>query len=324
MNSFIDKVCKDIGYKVESFPTENYNFFEFKIFESSELLTTILLPKEIAGDESRDDDLFEKIETLFYNKVFPDYDSIKKKQDVTNFVNNNFPDNSPNAKVERLLLTIRSYTKHDGEYVNLFDHIENKRVDICRQSYLANGNELRYYFNYLIESGYINHPEKEYGPHPEGYSMNTNINITVKGLEQIIKAQEKLASKTCFVAMSYDKEMLGIFDSAISAAIVECNFIPDLINEKAKISHEQTLNDAILAAIKKSKFTIADFTNHRPNVYFEAGYALGRGQKVIYTCRKDRKEDVPFDLRNYPILLWETPEELKQQLKDKIEVFIKE
>jgi hypothetical protein len=58
-------------------------------------------------------------------------------------------------------------------------------------------------------------------------------------------------------------------------------------------------------------------------VYFEAGYALGRGLKVIYTCREDQIDEAHFDTRNYPHILWKDADELKKKLIDKIEVFIK-
>lgn len=64
-------------------------------------------------------------------------------------------------------------------------------------------------------------------------------------------------------------------------------------------------------------------TNNLAGVYFEAGSALGLGQKVIYTCRKSDFEHAHFDTNHYQYIVWETKEELKQALVDKIEVFIK-
>jgi nucleoside 2-deoxyribosyltransferase len=84
----------------------------------------------------------------------------------------------------------------------------------------------------------------------------------------------------------------------------------------------KTINDAIIAGIKKSRFTIADFTQHKAGVYFEAGYALGRGQKVIYTCRADEIANAHFDTRNYQHIVWENSEDLKQKLIDKITAFV--
>ncbi len=95
-----------------------------------------------------------------------------------------------------------------------------------------------------------------------------------------------------------------------------------IVRKENKIPSDVTINDAILAAIKRSKFTIADFTGHKRGVYFEAGYALGRQQKVIYTCREDDINNAHFDTRNYAHILWKEPSDLREQLINKIEVYI--
>ena len=61
---------------------------------------------------------------------------------------------------------------------------------------------------------------------------------------------------------------------------------------------------------------------YKAGVYFEAGYALGRGQKVIYTCKKDDISNAHFDTRNYQHIVWETADDLKQKLIDKINAFV--
>jgi len=122
--------------------------------------------------------------------------------------------------------------------------------------------------------------------------------------------------------MNFAEELEDTFTNAIATAIKESGFEPIRIKDE-DVPSDVTINDAILAAIKRSKFTIADFTGNRNGVYFEAGYALGMGQKVIYTCRKDDFESIHFDTNHYQYIVWETPEKLKKELKDKIEVFIK-
>jgi nucleoside 2-deoxyribosyltransferase len=60
---------------------------------------------------------------------------------------------------------------------------------------------------------------------------------------------------------------------------------------------------------------IADVTFASTGVYFEAGYALGLGRPVIWTCRSDRKaQDMHFDTRQYNHILWETPAHLLDEL----------
>ena len=104
-------------------------------------------------------------------------------------------------------------------------------------------------------------------------------------------------------------------------SIVECGYDPYIV-DSVEVDSDKTINDAIIAGIKKSKFTIADFTDHRNGVYFEAGFALGRGQKVIYMCREDDMVNSHFDLRNYQHIVWKDAADLRIKLKNKIEAFI--
>jgi nucleoside 2-deoxyribosyltransferase len=63
---------------------------------------------------------------------------------------------------------------------------------------------------------------------------------------------------------------------------------------------------------------VADFTLHRGGVYFEAGYALALGRTVIWCCRQDHADQLHFDTRQYPHILWQTPADLRRQLRDRL------
>ena len=88
------------------------------------------------------------------------------------------------------------------------------------------------------------------------------------------------------------------------------------------------IDDAIIAEIKRSRFLIADFTHGedgaRGGVYYEAGYAHGLGIPVIFTCRKDKINELHFDTRQYAHIVWDSPEELRTLLRDRILARIEE
>ncbi|MBL8617105.1 MAG: hypothetical protein JNM72_15960 [Deltaproteobacteria bacterium] len=67
------------------------------------------------------------------------------------------------------------------------------------------------------------------------------------------------------------------------------------------------ITDAIIAGIRRAPFVIADLTAERPNVYFEAGLALGLGKPVVFCRRKG--ETAHFDVQAYKLIEWE-PDEL--------------
>ena len=67
---------------------------------------------------------------------------------------------------------------------------------------------------------------------------------------------------------------------------------------------------------------IADFTEHRNGVYFEAGFGRGLGLEVIYTCKKDEIENAHFDTRQNQHILWSNHEDLLEQLIFRINALI--
>jgi hypothetical protein len=67
---------------------------------------------------------------------------------------------------------------------------------------------------------------------------------------------------------------------------------------------------------------VADYTGHRGGVYFEAGFALGLGLKVIPTCRDDEIFELHFDIKHLNTLGWQTPAELADKLNKRIRAVI--
>ena len=61
---------------------------------------------------------------------------------------------------------------------------------------------------------------------------------------------------------------------------------------------------------------MADVTEQRRGVYFEAGYAIGIGLPVKWCIRKDDLTIVHFDTRQYNHVVWESIQELKEKLYD--------
>jgi hypothetical protein len=151
-----------------------------------------------------------------------------------------------------------------------------------------------------------------------------SIKLKFEGINYITSLNEAgKNSKNCFVAMSFSgtEYSLKVRD-AIKIAIITTGYNPVLIDE-SKIESYKTINDAIIAEIKRAKFVIADFTEQKNGVYFEAGYALGRGLQVIYCCDMDDfKKNSHFDVNHYPHILYNDPIELERMLTDKIRALI--
>jgi hypothetical protein len=67
---------------------------------------------------------------------------------------------------------------------------------------------------------------------------------------------------------------------------------------------------------------VADYTGHRPNVYYEAGFALGLGLPVIWCIAESEAEPPHFDTRQYSYIRYKSPDDLKGQLLNRIRATI--
>ena len=140
------------------------------------------------------------------------------------------------------------------------------------------------------------------------------LTIDEKGwilLEDIIHQEN---SNNVFVAMWFDPSMDPAYIS-IRDALGSLGFQAMRIDRK---QHNNEISGEILYEIRKCRFIIADVTNQRHGVYFEAGYALGRGIPIIWSCKSNDLINVHFDTRQYNHIVWENETELREKLVDRI------
>ena len=147
-----------------------------------------------------------------------------------------------------------------------------------------------------------------------------NNKLTVGGYIHLEELDSKvIVSSQAFVAMWFDKSMDGAFEKGIHPAIKDAGYNPFRIDEK---EHLNKIDDQIIAEIRRSRFIVADFTHGgegpRGGVYYEAGFAHGLNIPVIFTCRKDGLDNIHFDTRQYPHIVWEKPEQLRDMLAKRI------
>jgi nucleoside 2-deoxyribosyltransferase len=71
-----------------------------------------------------------------------------------------------------------------------------------------------------------------------------------------------------------------------------------------------------MTEIDGADIVIADLTLNPRNVYFELGYARGKGKRVIQTARKGTL--LEFDIRNWRTLLYRNATQLEEKLIEEI------
>jgi hypothetical protein len=138
--------------------------------------------------------------------------------------------------------------------------------------------------------------------------------IAEDGWTEIEKNIEKNYSNQIFVAMWFDKSMNEAY-KAIEKAVNECGLHIVRIDKK---EHNNEISGEILFEIKKSRIIIADVTNQRNGVYFEAGFALGHQKTVIWSCRDDDIKNIHFDTRQYNHVFWKDENELYIKIKNRL------
>ena len=149
-----------------------------------------------------------------------------------------------------------------------------------------------------------------------------SIMITPAGWDYISTiSQTTLNTREAFVAMWFDVGLNAIWASGISVGIAEAGYIPVRID---KHEHNNKIDDEIIAAIRRARFLVADFTGQRGGVYFEAGLATGLGKPVVWLCKRSELKDVHFDTRQYNFILWdlEHPNKLANDIQNRIEATI--
>lgn len=143
-----------------------------------------------------------------------------------------------------------------------------------------------------------------------------SLRITMSGWERIEEIAERGRHwNQAFVAMSFAPERVEVFDQAINPAIEEAGY------NAFRVDRSETLNridDEIIAQIRNSRFMVADFTGQRAGVYFEAGLMQGLQRNVIWMCQKNDLSNVHFDTRQYNFIDYETLEEAKERLFNRI------
>ncbi|MDV7188596.1 hypothetical protein R3X25_15015 [Lutibacter sp. TH_r2] len=222
---------------------------------------------------------------------------------------------TPEDKINYLLNYLHSLQEYEGSRIDFPKNEENQ--ELANRLYFKNYQEMAFYLFTLKNKGLINGVDVS----TRDGSGLVGITLTFEGLSKVIELNENgTHSDRCFVAMSFSTSQ-NATRVAIKKAIKDAGYDPILIDEQ-HIDSDVTINDALISEIRKSKFVVADFTEHKHGVYFEAGFALGLKRPVIYLCEGDDFENTHFDTNHYPHIIYNNLGELKENLTTKIDAWI--
>lgn len=213
------------------------------------------------------------------------------------------PPRGPIERIQRILLHLMEKMETDDAGVFLSPEYDYSI------SYSKTPSEFKFLVDRAMELGYLEIADGE-----------ANYRLTLKGWEYVSQlARAEVNTKQAFVAMSFADELTSAFADGIKQALEQTGYSPLRVDQG---QHNRKIDDEVVADIRKSVLLIADFTEHRPSVYFEAGLAVGLGIPVIWTCRETDIKEAHFDTRQYNHIVWSTPEDLRQKLVARIEATV--
>lgn len=112
-------------------------------------------------------------------------------------------------------------------------------------------------------------------------------------------------SRTAFMAMKFgDATMDQVLRECFQPAAARAGFTLRALIEQPSAG---LIDDQIRAAIRVSRFVIADLSHDNNGAYFEAGFAEGLGLPVIYTCEAGKFEGkkTHFDTNHMHTVKWD-------------------
>jgi len=201
----------------------------------------------------------------------------------------------PMEKADQFLIYLSNASNRFGQRLDVDGDCD---YPVCSA---RNGEELLALARHLSDAGYLS---DELGDNMSNCRFKPSL--TMEGWDRVreLKATRARPDKA-FIAMSFsdDPDLEDMFYNGFRPALKACGY--DDADRLVLPEPDTKMCDAILAEVKRSGIVLADFTEQKPNVYYEAGFAQGLGTTVIKTCRKDDLGNCHFDTRQYPHIEWE-------------------
>jgi hypothetical protein len=194
------------------------------------------------------------------------------------------------TKANLILGYMRRKSAFPGESVSLSNN-EDYSIGFCK-----NAHEFRFCHGYLAELGLITEIRNNYNYH--------NYFISARGWSYLSGIGTD-AKDHGFIAMAFRLiNSDALHTDGLNPGISNAGYNPMRIDRK---DHNNRIDDEIVAEIRKSKFVVADLTGKNAGAYFEAGFAMGLGKPVIWTCQQSEIDagNVHFDTRQYSIVSWD-------------------
>lgn len=116
-----------------------------------------------------------------------------------------------------------------------------------------------------------------------------------------------------FVIMPFESKFADAYNLGIKPACEAAGASCQRVDEQIFVAN---ILQRIYDEITRADIVVADMTGRNPNVFYEAGFAHGVGKQVILVTQKG--DEIPFDLKHYPFVIYENITMLKSELEKKV------
>ena len=104
--------------------------------------------------------------------------------------------------------------------------------------------------------------------------------------------------------MAFDEKFDDVYEAFIKPMFEESEAASFSVDRADDIYNQRNIMQDIVTRIVQSQLIVADLTDNNPNVFYELGVAHALGRPVILLAQN--LNDVPFDLRPYRVLIYDT------------------
>jgi hypothetical protein len=127
-------------------------------------------------------------------------------------------------------------------------------------------------------------------------------------------AERVQASRSVLVVMSFSEDpSLTDANDSFKAVCREFDYECARIDEENDVPR---VMPELLQRLGTCAFCIVDLSHEKANVYYELGYAEASKRPVIVTAKKGTP--LPFDVKDIPVIFWDSQKSLKEQLRKRI------
>lgn len=224
-----------------------------------------------------------------------------------------FPTSPPSAL--KLADDVLVYLSKKSDRLTHFIELSDKMADLMALAHARDARDVNVLIaDLLAEPGFLRKISSDGEP--------LKYRLTRDGYARLDELQRKGAdSAQAFVAMCFGRGdrrefMDAVYAEGLAKGIRLAGYKPHRVD---KGEYNGKIDDEIIRQIRRSRFLVADFTDHVAGVYYETGFAEGLGMPIIQTCHQSQIGGLHFDNRQINTIAWENSDQLAEQLQRRIE-----